>query len=259
MSGDSKSTGDAVEFINKSGKGPVVLLCEHASNRIPTDYAGLGLASAHATSHAAWDPGARDLAVLLSNALDAPLVASTVSRLVYDCNRPPSAPSAMPTKSELVNIPGNKGLSLDEKDARVRGVYEPFCTAVSDVIGQRKHHNVQPVVVTIHSFTRSYFGAKRDVDIGILHDSDPRLADLMLAQSPQLPGYKIERNAPYGPEDGVTHSLVLHGVQNGLHNVMIEVCNDLLTGADAVARVAEDLLTLLRPALAELTPGGADA
>ena len=38
----------------------------------------------------------------------------------------------------------------------------------------------------------------------------------------------MRRNDPYGPEDGVTHTLVEQGVRNGLQNVMVEVRNDLL-------------------------------
>ena len=73
----------AVEIVNRDGAGPVLLLCEHASRHIPQRYGGLGLDADAARSHAAWDPGARDLALELSQALDAPLVAARVSRLVY--------------------------------------------------------------------------------------------------------------------------------------------------------------------------------
>jgi len=68
----------------------------------------------------------------------------------------------------------------------------------------------------------------------------------------------IRRNDPYGPEDGVTHSLKIHGLAQGLPNVMIEIRNDLLHGAAAEARLAEEVLTLLRPALdaLEQTTGG---
>ncbi|MGI9368144.1 MAG: N-formylglutamate amidohydrolase, partial [Ruegeria sp.] len=94
----------AFEILNPDGKGRVVLICEHASPRIPSEYKGLGLADGDRHSHAAWDLGALAVARLLSDPLDAPVVASTVSRLVYDCNRPPEAASAVPQKSELISI-----------------------------------------------------------------------------------------------------------------------------------------------------------
>lgn len=256
MQGESTTQAAAVEVINSEGLGPVLLLCEHASNHIPARYDGLGLPAEAATSHAAWDPGARALSICLSKALDAPMIASTVSRLVYDCNRPPQAPSAMPEKSELVEVPGNRNLSQNARDERARSVYVPFCEAVNAVIAQRKQKNLETLLVTVHSFTPVFFGRTRAVEIGILHDCDRRLADCMLDQAKSLPQRRIERNAPYGPDDGVTHSLVLHGIHNGLPNVMIEVRNDLLQTDTDVLAISNELLQLFRPAIAQLTHGG---
>ena len=238
-----------VEILNPDGAGRVVLLCEHASARIPAEYNGLGLSDADRLSHAAWDPGARDLTLLLSQALDAPVVASTVSRLVYDCNRPPEAASAMPEKSERIEVPGNVGLSQPQRDARTAAIYDPFCAAVAKVLDGR---GSDTVVVTVHSFTPVYFGQPRAVELGLLHDEDSRLVDAMLTQVDQISGRSIARNEPYGPQDGVTHSLRLHAISRGLANVMIEVRNDLLRSDEQVATVADEILALLRPAMQEI-------
>lgn len=257
---DSHAQGDALEVVNRNGTSPVLLLCEHASSNIPARYDGLGLREADRLSHAAWDPGARAVALHMSKALDAPLVASTVSRLVYDCNRPPEAVSAMPEKSELVVVPGNKNLTAEQRLERVETVYNPFCETVSDVIKARKEAGLQTMLVTMHSFTPVYFGKPRAVEIGILHDDDSRLADAMLAEAPALPHRRVERNEPYGPADGVTHSLKIHGLANGLANVMIEIRNDLVATPEQEEAMAEEMLTLLRPALAALAAeGGPDA
>lgn len=258
--GDSRNQEAAVEVVNRGGAGPVLILCEHASSRIPARYNGLGLQEGDRLSHAAWDPGARGTALHMSKALDAPLVASRVSRLVYDCNRPPEAASAMPEKSELVEVPGNKCLTAGQRAERVRTVYQPFCQAVEDVLAERAAAGLQTAIVTMHSFTPVYYGQPRGVEIGILHDDDSRLADAMLAAAPSLPGRTVARNEPYGPQDGVTHSLRLHGQARGLASVMIEIRNDLLaTGADEDA-MADEVLSLLRPALRAIdAEGGADA
>ncbi|MEP2783322.1 MAG: N-formylglutamate amidohydrolase [Pseudoruegeria sp.] len=240
--------GQSVELWNADGKGQVVLLCEHASHTIPDGYDGLGLRHEDLRSHAAWDPGARALSVQLSKALDAVLVASKVSRLVYDCNRPPEDADAMRVQSELISIPGNVGLSAVDRDVRIRTVYQTFCSTVDDVLDAR---GPQTVVVTVHSFTPVYYGKRRSVEIGLLHDTDSRLADAMLAYTDRVPGVMIERNAPYGPHDGVTHSLKIHACSRGLANVMIEVRNDLLATTEQVRDVAHQILTLLLPALEE--------
>lgn len=239
-----------VEILNPTGRGRVVVLCEHASNRIPAEYDGLGLAEADRTSHAAWDPGARSLSQALSRALDAPVVASTVSRLVYDCNRPPEAASAMPEKSELIEVPGNVGLTQAQRDARTAAVYDPFCAAVSRVLDAR---GPDTVVVTVHSFTPVYYGQPRAVELGLLHDEDSRLVDAMLDHVDRIPHRRTERNQPYGPADGVTHSLRLHALSRGLANVMIEVRNDLMRNDEQVADMAAEILALLEPALKDIT------
>jgi len=248
--------GDVVEVLNPQGDSPVLLICEHASPRIPEHLNGLGLSAQARESHAAWDPGALTVARLLSDALGAPLVAGGVSRLVYDCNRPPELQSAMPAQSELIEVPGNIGLSNAARQERVEQVYRPFCAAIEGLISQRRKHAPIAAIVTVHSFTPVYFGVRREVEIGILHDSDSRFADAVLSRAPTVAPRILRRNEPYGPEDDVTHSLKIHGVANGLHNVMIEIRNDLLTTPEDCATVAQELLHLLAPALAEVGLGG---
>jgi predicted N-formylglutamate amidohydrolase len=257
---ESNARDAAFEIYNGAGRGSALILCEHASHHIPQRYGDLGLAEADRLSHAAWDPGARAVALALADALNAPLIASCVSRLVYDCNRPPEAASAMPEKSELIEVPGNRGLTDQQRQERVETVYQPFVEAVSKMVETRKAAGLQTALITVHSFTPVYYGTPRAVEIGILHDSDSRLADAMLAAAPALPSRRVERNEPYGPQDGVTHSLQLHGLNKGLANVMIEVRNDLLRNPEEEAQMAEELLTLLRPALAALqSEGGPNA
>ena len=101
-----------------------------------------------------------------------------------------------------------------------------------------------------------YYGQQRAVEIGILHDDDAAMADAMLASAQALPHRRVERNQPYGPQDGVTHSLKIHGLAHGLANVMIEVRNDLLCTPEDEAAIAEELLTLIRPAMAALAQQG---
>ena len=226
---------DYVATINPSGASSIVLACEHASSYIPAAYNALGLTAEDQSSHAAWDPGALGVAQKLSHLLNAVLVASQASRLLYDCNRPPSATSAMPTRSELIDIPGNKDLSAIEKSQRVKLFYEPFREQLHQAMMRRP----DPILVTVHSFTPVYFGKPRALKIGILHDSDTRLADAMLDISHEERDKNIKRNAPYGPEDGVTHTLQEHAISRGHLNVMLEIRNDLIATDDQQNTVAK--------------------
>ncbi len=44
--------------VNGEGKSPYVLICEHASNRLPVKLGTLGLAADDLSRHIAWDIGA---------------------------------------------------------------------------------------------------------------------------------------------------------------------------------------------------------
>ncbi|WP_421703443.1 N-formylglutamate amidohydrolase [Aliiroseovarius sp.] len=237
-----------VAIFNAEGSSPVVLVCEHASAHIPARYGGLGLPPEAAESHAAWDPGALGVARHLSDLLDAPLVASTVSRLVYDCNRPPSSDTAIRELSEIHEVPGNRDLSPEARQERVDTVYRPFEAALAGLMDQRG----KGVLVTVHSFTPVYHGKTREVQLGILHDSDARLADLMLARAQDHTAMVTRRNDPYGPEDGVTHTLKHHAIPRGWANVMLEFRNDLIATplqhqmiAGATAALVKDALLAL--------------
>ena len=245
---------DVVEVVNPSGRGQVLLVCEHASNVIPPEFGNLGLAPEVLTTHVAWDPGARAVAGRLSALLDAPLVAARYSRLVYDCNRAEGAAGAVPETSEVYDIPGNRGLDDDARRIRRREFCEPFHDAVSRLLDRRRKDGRDTAVVTVHTFTPVYFGKRREVELGVLYDADTRLADVE-AQG----GLDVRRNAPYGAADGVTYTLIRHGLARGLANVMLEIRNDLVADEAAQAAMARRLATALSAALAGLTRDGGSA
>lgn len=238
------------EVMNSDGQSDIVLVCEHASSFIPTHLNNLGLTGAALTSHAAYDPGAAGVAKEMARLLDAPLVASRISRLVYDCNRPPDAPSAMPERSEVFEISGNMALSSAARQARVETYYNPFRALVARTIAAKR----KPMVVTVHSFTPVYHGALRTCEIGILHDDDTRLADAMLEHTDASKPYVVRRNEPYGPEDGVTHTIQEHALPLGAPNVMIEVRNDLIRTEREQRKMAALLTKWIGDAVSRLEP-----
>ena len=242
------SIDDCIKVMNPEGQSSVVVVCEHASCFIPTVYENLGLANDALQSHAVWDPGALAVAQGLASCLDATLIASGVSRLVYDCNRPPSAPDAMPHQSETIKIPGNANLTDAQRQARIDSYYEPVRATLAETLAAKQ----MPVIVTIHSFTPIYHGQNRAVEIGVLHDSDTRLADVMLQIAPDHTDALVQRNAPYGPEHGVTHTLKEHALPNGYLNVMLEIRNDLIQDAKQQVEMSDSIANWLSVALARL-------
>ena len=217
-----------VEVTNAKGNGRFVIVCEHASNVIPEIFRNLGLGKKVRNSHVAWDPGAIKVANIISEKLDAPLVASCISRLVYDCNRPPAVKSAVPERSESYDIKGNIHLSKDKLDERAEKYYFPFRNTLSECLGAHSRRCGTTILVTIHTFTPVYQGRSRSLKLGVLHDSDNRMADGVLNALASSTAMKVERNQPYGPRDGVTHTLKEHGSKRGIANVMIEIRSDLV-------------------------------
>lgn len=243
------------EVVNAQGASPVLLICEHASAHIPAQYDHLGLPQEHRNSHIAWDPGAMGVAQQMAAELNAVLIAGTLSRLVYDLNRPPAAAAAMPARSEIIDVPGNSDLPQAERARRVAQIYKPFHRRVAQALARQN----TPVIVTVHSFTPVFHGARRAVEIGLLHDEDSRLVDAMLPLVSDHSDHVVERNAPYGPADGVMHTLNIHGDAHGHPNLMIEVRNDLIESQDQQRAMGELLAGWVEQALARMNTNAAAA
>ena len=246
--------GDVVHVQFAGKESSCLILCEHASNRIPEGLGTLGLSRQALSSHIAWDPGAKSLATGLAQRLDGVLVTGNVSRLVYDCNRPPEAHSAVPRQSEVYTIPGNQSLSSEDRAVRVERVYKPFCKTVQGQIDL--HRRTLDLLVTVHSFTPVYNGNGRDVEVGVVHGRDRRFSDALMGALDKDAPYTVRLNEPYSEADGVAHSLDLYGAANGLMNVMIEVRNDLLTTEGDVQDMANHLAVWIGAARSSLEIGG---
>jgi predicted N-formylglutamate amidohydrolase len=245
-----RGESDPAIVLNPRGTSQIVLVCEHAGRVIPQSLGSLGLSETDLRRHFAWDIGAEGVSRKLSALLDAPLILQRYSRLVYDCNRPPEAPDAMPVLGETTPIPGNEGLSARQKLDRIESIYRPFHSAVSAVLDARAAEKRPTILATIHSFTPVFKGNRRNLHLGILHDRDTRFADRMLAVLGQTTEMAVRRNEPYGPKDGVCHTLNLHAGARGLLNVMIEIRNDLIETEKGQTEWAERLAKNLQEAAA---------
>lgn len=237
---------------HETARGQIILVCEHASNHIPQHWANLGLTEDQRRAHIAWDPGALGLARGLAHRLDAALIHAPVSRLVYDCNRAPDMPGAMPSRSEVHDIPGNAAISPEERLARTEAVYLPFHNGLHSLICRRIARGLRPVVVTIHSFTPVYFGQPRSVEFGVIHDADPTFAMAIQRAAQRSTPLVTELNAPYSAADDVTHTLRVVATPYGLPNAMLEIRNDLIATPQAEAAMAEILAPVLNMGLVEI-------
>jgi len=235
----------------------VVLICEHASNALPVDWpelgGDLGLDAKTRTAHAAYDIGAlglsRGLAARLAPTCGgAVLVHAPLSRLVYDLNRPADHPSAMPTTSEFYDVPGNHGLSADDRLARFLSIYLPFHTTAAAEIGKLITHGRRPVVIAVHSFTPVYFSEIREVEFGILFDDDDDIA-LEIMRAAEGCGLVTRLNEPYTAQSDVAHTTRVQAGPLRLRHSMLEIRNDLIADAQAQDAMAARLAPVLAEAL----------
>ena len=167
-----------------------LITCEHGGNRIPTAYRPLfhGLQPLLDT-HRGYDPGALRMAGDLAAAFGAPLVSSTVSRLLVDLNR----------------SVGHRQLF----SAATRGVPR----TVRETILAQHYRPWRVLHISSHSFTPELDGEVRTADIGLLYDParhgerelSARWKNALSSLSPAL---RVRRNYPYaGKGDGLTSYL----------------------------------------------------
>ncbi len=247
--------GPVVHAREPADSPSVIVVCEHASCRIPKELRDLGLNADALRSHIAWDPGALPVAQAMARQMSASLIYGGVSRLVYDCNRPPEADDAMPANSEDFAIPGNASLSDADRKARVDEVYKPFCLELAGMLD--RHRETLELMVTIHSFTPVYRGQKRTVELGLLHGEDERFALKMLEEAPADLPLKTCLNEPYSARDGVAHTLDVHAKPRGLLNVMIEIRNDLIETPEQQQAIADDLVHWIENTMSAIQSEGA--
>jgi predicted N-formylglutamate amidohydrolase len=223
-----------VELVNDGGRSSAVLVCDHASNRVPQRLGTLGLDAVQLADHIGWDPGAAEVARQLSSLLDAPLVLSGYSRLVIDCNRPLGNAELIAQQSDGVPVPGNRVLSHRDRESRITALFQTYHDAIDRLLDARTRR--PSLLLSIHSFTPVLNGRPRPWHIGISHGRDRRLAALMLGVLARSREITVGDNEPYPIDDNVDYTIPVHGEGRGLPSVMIEIRQDgIRTAAGATA------------------------
>ncbi len=214
-----------------NGASPLLLCCDHAGNRIPRTLGSLGLPDHELQRHIAIDIGAMPVASGISKQLDATLIAQPYSRLVIDCNRQPGKPSSIPEISEVTVIPGNQGLSGDERATRARDILHPYHHRIETEIDLRLHANRPVLIATIHSFTPVYKGVSRPWHLGTIHGLDGRGARAFQELAAGETDIVVGDNEPYVVEMKNDYTLPIHAEGRGIPYVEVEIRQDLIADA----------------------------
>ncbi len=203
-----------------------VLICDHASNRVPEDVAGgdLGLPREDMERHIAYDVGAEGLTRVMAEALSAPAILSDFSRLVIDPNRGEHDPTLLMRLYDGTIIPANRHVDAAERERRLETLHRPYHKAIARVLAGHP----EAMLVSVHSFTPQLRGrAPRPWHVGLLSSEDRRLADPLIAELAREDGLIVGDNEPYSghlPGDTMDR----HGIVPGRVHVLIEVRNDLI-------------------------------
>jgi predicted N-formylglutamate amidohydrolase len=183
-----------------------LVTCEHGGNAIPVAYRRLFRGRrALLDSHRGYDPGALAMARALADAFGAPLVASTVSRLVVDLNRSRGHPRLFSAAT--------RGAPAAVRAQIVDRHYGPYRAHVERIVGAAVARGRRVIHVSSHSFTPELDGKVRRADVGLLyHPGRPGEARLCARWKAALaalePGLRVRRNYPYaGKGDGLTAHL----------------------------------------------------
>ncbi|MGF7172449.1 N-formylglutamate amidohydrolase [Azospirillum doebereinerae] len=239
----------AVTVLNPEARGPLLLVCDHASRAVPKALGDLGLPEEQLCRHIAYDIGAAELTRRLAAHFAATAVLSGFSRLVVDPNRDLDDPTAIPVVSDDTVIPGNRALDAEAQARRIEAIFRPYHAAVADAVAAVRDRGQVPVMVSVHSFTPAMRGVARPWHIGVLWDHDPRVAVPLLDALRADGRWCVGDNEPYSGRDTTGGTVETHATPAGYPNVLLEVRQDLIATPDGVALWAGVLADTLGPIL----------
>lgn len=230
---------------------PALLVCDHASWRVPSRLQTLGLTAAELQRHIGWDIGAFALAQAVSRELGIGLVAAGYSRLVIDCNRHLDDPSSIVAISDGTVIAGNQHLTREERRRRTRDYFDPYHLAIEQDLLRLQQRCAAPVLIAMHSFTPVMSGFARPWHCGILWDRDPRIPVPLLQTLQQEQGLIVGDNEPYSGRHPADYTIERHAESQGRAHVCIEIRQDQLENDESVATWARRLAVALEPILSQ--------
>ncbi|HBU49542.1 MAG TPA: hypothetical protein DEB46_14645 [Myxococcales bacterium] len=230
---------EAVEIVgDRHHVRPLVITCEHATNRLPAEFTMTEADRPWMETHWAYDPGAGELTRQIVKRKACCAVMSRYSRLICDPNRHIADDDWIREQAEGYAISFNQGLPEQERERRRAVYYEPFHLEIDRCLGERLERGGDVLLLSIHTFTRNYMGQIRDMEMGVLFDRfDPVAA--RFGQHLREQGFRTELNEPYSGKEGGIFCAARHGSRHGVIYLELEVRNDLLATQDAIEDVAE--------------------
>lgn len=231
------------------GTRDLLVVVDHASNHVPPDV-DLGVAPELVQRHIGWDIGAAALGRELCRRLGCPGLFGGVSRLVIDLHREEGSPALIPSTSDGHALPGNRELSLADREARIARFWGPYHQALASLVTDHR----PALIAAVHSFTprlETCNGPTRPWEVGILYNQDDRAARIAIDEL-RRQGLSTGDNEPYSGQL-LNATMNMHAEANGIPYLAIEVRNDLIgeqVGVQHWANILESLVLHCRNKLA---------
>jgi len=241
------SEEEAYRILGEPRGGGILIVSDHASNRVPADI-DLGIEPALLDEHVAIDIGVAALAERMVAGGGFAAFLGNVSRLVCDFNRPEDSPSLVPHSSDGHAIPGNL-FDLAGREARIERFYRPYHAALAALLDSAR----PALLLSLHSFTpllKSQAQEQRPWQVGVLYNADERAARLAI---PLLVAERlvVGDQQPYSGKL-LNETMDRHGEARGLPYLGIEVRQDQIAAppgqaewAQRLARIANEVALAL--------------
>ena len=167
---------EAYRLIGRPRFGGILVVSDHASNRVPDDIS-LGIDPALLRQHVAVDLGVAEVGAVMAERAGIAAFQGHISRLVCDLNREPHAPAVIPIASDGHAIPGN-ALDHAAHEARLNRFHTPYHAALAALLDDKP----PALVLSLHSFTPQLAtsDAARPWQVGVLYNDDDRAARLAI-------------------------------------------------------------------------------
>ena len=238
-----------VRRVGEDRARPVLIVADHASNRIPRALGDLGLDEEPRHRHIAYDIGIEPVARALAGRLGCPLVMSGYSRLVIDLNRPLDDPTSIPVINDGIVVPGNRDLTDSETAERIDSLFRPYHAVVAEQMAKAGRLGGAPALISLHSFAPSLRGFPRPWHAGILWADDDRMARPVIDGLARPGDLLVGDNLPYSGQHRFGFTVETHALAHGFPNVLVEIRQDLIAGPAGVAEWVDRLAVVLAPVL----------
>ena len=228
------SESEAWRLLGTPRFGGILVVADHASNRVPDDI-DLGIDPALLDEHIAIDIGVAGVAERMAIMPGTAALLGNVSRLICDTNRTEADTAAIPVISDGRPIPGNEGI---DREARLDRFHRPFHEKLSELLDD----SPPSLSLILHSYTPALASAPNAIrpwHCGLLYDRDDRGAR---AAQPLLEadGLLVGDQEPYS---GKIYNAAIerHVESEGRPYLYIEIRQDLIAHGKGQIEWAERL------------------